>query len=142
MSLGPSLRLLRLLLLVFLFVPHRSVSPLRCLFVWPGGGIAIVSPFWTPVPTPRAVARGGGGWWLCQSSLWFGAAASLEPKLKNLSSMKKISQLKVMKQNKKKSTYQGAKRRYHRLAPFFCCDVVAVTEAPWSRMGVVVRSGR
>ena len=40
--------------------------------------------------------------------------------------MKKISQLKVMKQNKKKSTYQGAKRCYCHLAPFFCCDVVVL----------------
>ena len=40
--------------------------------------------------------------------------------------MKKISQLKVMKQNKEKSTYQGAKQRYRHLAPFFCCDVVAL----------------
>ena len=41
--------------------PRRFVSPSRFPSVWPGGGVAAVSPFGTPVPTPRAAARGGGG---------------------------------------------------------------------------------
>ena len=66
MSLGPFLLLLRLLLLVspsspVVPSPRRFVSPLHLRSVWPGGGVAVVSPFGTPIPTPRAVARGGGG---------------------------------------------------------------------------------
>ena len=66
MSLGPLLLLLRLLLLVspsspVVLSPRRFVSPLRLRSVWLGGGIAVVSPFGTPIPTPRAVAHGGSG---------------------------------------------------------------------------------
>ena len=69
--------------LVVLSPPH-SVSLLHCHSIWPGGAVAVVSPFWTPVPTLRAVACSSGWDGGCVSHCCgFGAVVSLEPKLKN-----------------------------------------------------------